>query len=130
MYFTVIINLIKCLLDRAWKICSNHDLFHQEILHLKEVLRKNDYPISVIDKKIEEFLNNKFISPHKNTGTFEYIPKKKISFVLPYFNDKMEDFKRRLLYIVIFVIKLLETNLMLPQINWNFPPNKLNGTPK
>ena len=90
------INLIKCLLDRAWKICSNHELFHQEILHLKEVLRKNDYPSSVIDKQIEKFLNKKFISPHDKSKTVESTPKKKIYLVLPYFNDKMDDFKRRL----------------------------------
>ena len=55
------INLIKCLLDRAWKICSNYELFHQEILLLKEVLKRNDYPSSVIDKQIDKFLNKKLI---------------------------------------------------------------------
>ena len=86
---------ILLLSERAWKICSNHELFHQEILH-KEVLRKNDYPSSVIDKQIDKFLNKKFISPLEKTKTVESTPKKKIYLVLPYFNDKMDNFKRKL----------------------------------
>ena len=50
--------LIKRLLNRAWRICSDLKLFHLEVLKAKIIHRKNDYPNKVIDKKIERFINN------------------------------------------------------------------------
>ena len=35
--------LIFALLHRAFKLCSNFDLFHQEIGNFKTIFRKNDY---------------------------------------------------------------------------------------
>jgi hypothetical protein len=52
--------LIKCLLNRAWQICSDLKLFHLEVLKVKIILRKNDYPNKVIDREIERFFNDKF----------------------------------------------------------------------
>ena len=111
------INLIKCLLDRAWKICSNYELFHQEILLLKEVLKKNDYPSSVIDKQIDKFLNKKLIQLPPKTN--ELTPKKKIYLVLPYFNDKMDDFKRRLTDLIYKYYPNVDFRLMFT------PPSKI-----
>ena len=42
--------LVNCLLNQAWKICSNSDLFHQEIKFIKSTLAANGYP--------SNFLNN------------------------------------------------------------------------
>jgi hypothetical protein len=80
------------LLDRAWKICSSYELLHIEILNIKELLRRNSYPSSVIEKEVEKFLNKKI--PHKETVPKE--DKKKVYLVLPYFNDKMEEYGERL----------------------------------
>ena len=55
------LNVIKCLLERAWKICSNNDLFHKEIIKIKIILNKNNYPKAIIDKQINNFLNSKYI---------------------------------------------------------------------
>ena len=52
--------MIKCLLNRAWRICSDLKLFDLEVLKAKIILRKNDYPNKVIDKEIERFINNKY----------------------------------------------------------------------
>jgi len=38
------INLIKCLLDRIWKICTDYELINIEILKIKQILLNNDYP--------------------------------------------------------------------------------------
>ena len=35
------INLIKCLFDRSWKICSYFKIFHQEIQRIKLILQWN-----------------------------------------------------------------------------------------
>ena len=37
-------NLIFTLLFRAFKLCSNFELFHQEIQNLKEIFKRNGYP--------------------------------------------------------------------------------------
>ena len=37
------LNLIFTLLFRALKLCSNFELFHQEILNLKDIFKRNGY---------------------------------------------------------------------------------------
>ena len=37
--------LIFTLLHRAFKLCSNFELFHEEIENLKNIFRKNGYPV-------------------------------------------------------------------------------------
>ena len=53
------LGLITCLLDRAWKFCSDLDLFHIEVLNLKRILNKNDYPADIIDSVITKCINRK-----------------------------------------------------------------------
>ena len=53
------INLIKCLLDRIWKICSTEEQKHIEINEMKENLLANNYPISIIENQVKNFLKNK-----------------------------------------------------------------------
>ena len=91
------INVIKCLLDRAWKICSNYKLFHLEVLSLKEILMKNSYPCSVIDRTIKEFLDRK----HKPFIEEVQEEKDKVYLVLPYFNSEVENFSKRLTSLVL-----------------------------
>ena len=54
-------SLIFTLLFRAFKLCSNFELFHQEILYLKGIFKRNCYPCNFIDVCIKRFLNNSFI---------------------------------------------------------------------
>jgi hypothetical protein len=53
------IGLIRCKLNRIWRICSSEQLRDEEITNLKEVLRKNGYPEVVITKEIEAFKKRK-----------------------------------------------------------------------
>ena len=43
--------LVNCLLNRAWKICSNSDLFHQEI---KSTLAANGYPSNFLAQQLHK----------------------------------------------------------------------------
>ena len=43
-------SLIKCLIDRSFKICNNWNSFHNDIENIKPNLIKNAYPPSLIDK--------------------------------------------------------------------------------
>ena len=41
--------MIFTLLFRAFKLCSNFELFHQEILNLKDIFKRNGCPGNFID---------------------------------------------------------------------------------
>ena len=42
-------SLIKCLIDRSFKICNNWNSFHNDIENVKSNIIKNAYPPSLID---------------------------------------------------------------------------------
>lgn len=48
--------LIRTLLFRLYTICSDWQLIHQEIEHLRTVMRRNAYPDRLIDSVIHRFL--------------------------------------------------------------------------
>ena len=99
------LNLVKCLLDRAWKICTSYELFHKEVQNLKYLLCKNDYPIEIVDNIIEKFIEKKYAPKNnindKTNQTQEHIKdKKKIHVCLPYYNSLVEDFGPKLKHLV------------------------------
>ena len=57
--FSYKISLIKCLIDRSFKICNNWNSFHNDIEN-KSNLIKNAYLPFLIDKIIKKYLNYKF----------------------------------------------------------------------
>ena len=58
--FSYKISLIKCLIDRSFKICNNWNSFHNDIENTKSNLIKNAYPPFLIDKVIKKYLDYKF----------------------------------------------------------------------
>ena len=60
--FSYKIILIKCLIDRLFKICNNRNSFHNDIENIKSNLIKNAYLPFVIDKVIKKYLEYKFSS--------------------------------------------------------------------
>ena len=52
--------LVNCLYDRAWRICSDYTLFHQEILFIQKTLKANGYPVTFLDSCLQKFLSKKF----------------------------------------------------------------------
>ena len=55
--FSYKFSLIKCLIDRSFKICNNWNSFHNDIENIKSNLIKNAYPPSLIDKVIKKYLD-------------------------------------------------------------------------
>ena len=47
--------LIFCFLHRAWMICSSSDLFKKEVNLLRDMFRRNGYPIVFFEKVYEKF---------------------------------------------------------------------------
>ena len=60
--FSYKISLIKCLIDRLFKICDYWNSFLNDKEDIKSNLIKNVYPPFLIDKVIEKYLDYKFSS--------------------------------------------------------------------
>ena len=72
--------LIFTLLFRIFSIISDFSKFHEEVNYLKNVLKKNSFPSTLIDKCIKIFLNKQF-----SQKILEHtVPKKELCIVLPY----------------------------------------------
>ena len=60
--FSYKISLIKCLIDRSFKVCNNWNSFYNDIESIKSHVIKNAYPPFLIDKIIKKYLDYKFPS--------------------------------------------------------------------
>ena len=49
-------SLVKCLLNRAYRISSNYEFFINETKVIRSILTKNDYPIKFVDDIMVEFV--------------------------------------------------------------------------
>ena len=86
------ISLIKCLVDKSFKICNNWNSFHNDIESIKFNLNKNAYPPLLIGKVIKKYLNSKFSSNQnqlKDTSHVHY-------FKLPYIGNLSHNIKNKL----------------------------------
>ena len=85
-------SLIKCLIDRWFKICNNWNSFYKDIERIKSNLIKNAYPPFLIDKVIKKYLDHKFSSNQnqlKATSDVYY-------FKLPYIGKVLHHIKNEL----------------------------------
>jgi len=61
------LSVFKCLVYRAYHLCSSWNLFHEEISNLRTMLLRNAYPSWVLDRIVKCSLN-KFIQPNLKYG--------------------------------------------------------------
>ena len=54
--------MIKCLIDRSFKICNKWNSFHNDLENIKSSLIKNAYTPVLIDKAMTNYLDYKFSS--------------------------------------------------------------------
>ena len=90
--FSYKISLIKCLIDRSFKICNNWNSFHKDIESIKSNIIKKAYPLFFINKVIKKYLENKFPSNQnqlKDTPDVYY-------FKLPYISNLLHHIKNKL----------------------------------
>jgi hypothetical protein len=103
------IGLIRCLADRAWKICSEQADRDAELLKLRGILARNDYPPEVVEKAIAKFRADKEKPPMPIETPEPEKPVKRF-LKLPYVNNACDDFAHRFKGIV-------ESNF--PQVDFN-----------
>lgn len=86
------VGLINTLLSRAYRICSNWNLFHLEVEKIKSMLMMNGYTSQLIESKVGLFLNEKFQTTNSSNEEGEssvmYGPDQfKVYIELPYIGD-------------------------------------------
>ena len=86
--------------NRAFNLCSSFELFHQEILKLKDIFKRNGYPSSFIGNCVKRFLDKVFIEKK----TFLTASKKELVCVLPFIGKKSLQLRSRL-------VKSIQENL-------------------
>ena len=74
------INSCKTLIFRAFKICSNWQLFHKEINFLSSFFKWNSYPSHIFPAIVNRFLHNF----HEPSAQITTVPKKVIFASLPF----------------------------------------------
>ena len=84
--------LVYTLLHRCFQICSTYEKFHEKIVLLKDIFKRNEYPKAFIDKCITNFLNKLFVSK-KIVHTSE---KKQVLIVLPFLGPLSFEIRSRL----------------------------------
>ena len=72
--------LVHTLLHRSFSICSSYEKFHEEMVLLKEIFKKNEYPQFFIDKRIKKYLSKLFV-PKRIIHTVDKI---QVLLVLPF----------------------------------------------
>ena len=85
-------NIISCLIDRAFKICSTELAFTLELKFLKQFFLGNNFPINFIDKCLKKTIN--FI--YNGKTSYATVPKKTINIKLPFLGPQTYIAKRKL----------------------------------
>ena len=85
--------LIFTLLYRGFTLCTDFDKFQNELLFLKRVLNRNQYPRSFVDECIRKFFDKRS-SPKPSVATVE---KKEIRICLPFLGKESLKIKANLL---------------------------------
>ena len=73
--------LVFSLLFRCFSIVTNMETFHREVTTVKDLLRKNDFPVPFIDSCIKRFVANKYCPVSEPVSL---APKKEVVIVLPF----------------------------------------------
>ena len=84
--------LVYTLLHRSFSICSSYEKFHEEIVLLKDIFKKNEYPHFFIDKCIKKYLSKLFV-PKRIVHT---VHKKQVLLVLPFLGPLSFEIRSRL----------------------------------
>ena len=86
------IGLIKCLIDRTYKINNSWPGFHDDVSKIKDVLKRNSYPPFILDKIIKAYINK----IHYNNNKVSSEINKLRYFKLPYIDKYSEQVQKKI----------------------------------
>jgi hypothetical protein len=103
------IGLINCLLDRAYRICSTEQALKKEVVKIKQILYKNEYPPKIVTNTVQKFFDSKKNPKTKRDNSYD-VPKKKVFLVLPYYKGA-DNAKKE-------IVNLVQSSF--PQVDFRF----------
>ena len=77
------IGMIYTLANRCFRICSSWSMFHQQLIFLREIFKKNGYPENFIDRCFKLLLDRIYILKEK----VPTVEKKPLRLVLRYLGN-------------------------------------------
>ena len=86
------IGLIKCLIDRAYKINNTWPGFHDDVSKIKDVLKRNSYPPFILDIIIKAYIDK----IHYNNNKVSSEVNKLRYFKLPYIGKYSEQVQKKI----------------------------------
>jgi len=98
---------ITTLLHRAYNLCSNFRLFHEEISFIRKYLIQNYYPERLFDKLVSKFLNKTF----SNKPKLITVPKEKFYVELPFIGSQQDKLRAEISTLL---------NKFFPQLDFHF----------
>ena len=94
--FTLVLHLaftkIKCLIDRAYKINNTCSGLHDDVPKINDVLERNFYPSSILDKIVKAYINKIHYNSNK---VFSEVNKLRY-FKLPYIDKYSEQVQKKI----------------------------------
>ena len=96
--------LIRCLLVRAHRICSNMTLFTSELSNIRRILQRNSYPCAFINNIIDDFVSTHDIKEENYRKNQQTITQPKtmhsdlteVFFTIPWLGISSAKFQRRI----------------------------------
>ena len=82
----------KNVVIRCYSLCSDYTLFHLDVEKLREILKKNSYPSSIIELSIRTFLNRLYVPKQ----VYSTAPKKELLIILPFLRTMSSNLKQKL----------------------------------
>ena len=110
--FSNVSNVIKCLIDRSFKICNNCNSVHNDIENTKSNLIKNAFLIDttfLIDKVIKEYFDHKLFSNKnylKDTSDVYYFKLSYIGNLSHHIKIKFQNFTKNFVKKILSKIKI------------------------
>ena len=110
--FSYVSNVIKCLIDRPFKICNNCNSVHNDIENTKSNLIKNAFLIDttfLIDKVIKEYFDHKLFSNKnylKDTSDVYYFKLSYIGNLSHHIKIKFQNFTKNFVKKILSKIKI------------------------
>ena len=78
------IGLMKCLIDRAYKINNTWASFHDDISKIKDILKRNSYSPFILDKIVKAYISKIHYNNNKVSSEVNKLRYSKLSYIGKY----------------------------------------------
>ena len=102
-------NAVQTLLNRAYNVSSSYEIFHKEIMFLKDYFFKNGFPRKYFESKVKNFLDGKYC---KGEATDDVQISESKYFVIPFIGDLSYKLRNELDYLFLHYFSNFKINII------------------